>query len=56
MAEYRSMTLGECARFDKENGLAQRITGWGKICKLRANENSKSQRRKRNEKPKKKDY
>jgi hypothetical protein len=44
------MTLKECAKFDKDTGARERLTGWGQVCKIRAGENSKSQRRKRGSK------
>jgi hypothetical protein len=35
MAEYLQMTLRECAQYDKKNGLKEKLTGWGIICKDR---------------------
>ena len=29
--EYRTMTLRECAKFDKENKAREKVTGWGRI-------------------------
>lgn len=42
----RQMSLRECAKFDKDNGAKQRLTGWGAVCKARTGPHSKSQRRK----------
>lgn len=35
MAEYLQMTLKECAQYDRKNGLKEKLTGWGIICKDR---------------------
>jgi hypothetical protein len=35
MTEFKTMGLKECSFFDNSNGLKQRLTGWGKICKER---------------------
>jgi hypothetical protein len=35
MAEYQQMTLSQCARYDHQNKLKDKLTGWGKICKDR---------------------
>jgi hypothetical protein len=36
MAEYKSLSLREAAKFDFQNNLKSKLTGWGKICKDRA--------------------
>jgi hypothetical protein len=33
---YKTMSLSECAKFDHDNKLKFKLTGWGKICKDRA--------------------
>lgn len=33
--EFKTMTLSECAKFDKDNNLKSKLTGWGIICKDR---------------------
>jgi len=33
--EYKQMSLRESAKFDFENKLKDKLTGWGKICKDR---------------------
>jgi len=35
MAEYKQMTLGECAKHDQRTSARRRLTGWGIICKQR---------------------
>jgi len=35
MAEFKQMSLRQCAQFDQANGIAGRLTGWGKICRER---------------------
>jgi hypothetical protein len=42
-SKYKTMSLGECAKFDMENGLREKLSGWGRICKERF-ENRKSKR------------
>lgn len=32
---YKTMTLGECAKYDHETGQKARLTRWGMICKFR---------------------
>ena len=34
--EFKQMTLSECAKFDHDNKLKEKLTGWGMICKDRA--------------------
>lgn len=46
--EFKELSLREAAEFDRENGNANKQTGWGKICSKRAGENSRSQRRHQN--------
>jgi hypothetical protein len=47
MPEFKQMTLSECARFDHQNKLKDKLTGWGKICKDRqAKGISRKERRK----------
>ena len=46
--EVNMMSLRQSAEFDRVNGLKDKLTGWGIVSKLRANENSKSQKRKHN--------
>lgn len=45
-----AFSLKQAAAHDKSLGLKFRLTGWGKVCAERSGENSKSQRRKRNQK------
>lgn len=33
--KYKTMGLSECGKFDHDNGLANKITGWGRISKER---------------------
>jgi len=33
--ERPPMTLSQCAKFDWENGLRSKLTGWGKISQIR---------------------
>lgn len=35
MADYKTMTLGECARYDHTTKARERLTGWGIICRDR---------------------
>ena len=42
-SKYKTMSLGECAVYDRDNHLREKLTGWGKICKERG-ENRKSKR------------
>lgn len=35
MTEYKQLSLRQAAKFDRENGLAGRLTGWGRISKER---------------------
>lgn len=35
-SKYKQMGLRECAKFDFENKLREKLTGWGIICKDRA--------------------
>jgi hypothetical protein len=44
---YQTMTLSECALWDKNRGLKNKITGWGRICKARVGIGSTSKRAKR---------
>jgi hypothetical protein len=32
---YKTMTLSECAKYDHDNGLKNKLTGWGKVSKAR---------------------
>ena len=44
--EYKTLSLRESAKFDFENGLRDKLTGWGVICKLRHEKKiSRKQRR-----------
>lgn len=43
---YKTMSLRECARFDHERGLRDKLTGWGRVCKDRHDRGvSRKQRR-----------
>lgn len=42
-SKYKVMSLGECGKFDMENNLREKLSGWGRICKERF-ENRKSKR------------
>lgn len=33
---YKTMTLGECARYDHTTKAKERLTGWGLVCQKRA--------------------
>jgi hypothetical protein len=35
MAELRQLSLSQAAKFDHENNLKNKLTGWGIICKER---------------------
>lgn len=35
MAEYKTMSLRESGKFDHQNNLREKLTGWGRICKDR---------------------
>ena len=35
MPEYKTMTLSQCAAFDRQHGLRDKLTGWGIICQQR---------------------
>ena len=44
--EYKTLSLRESAKFDYENNLRDKLTGWGVICKLRHEKKiSRKQRR-----------
>lgn len=44
--EYKQMGLQECGQFDHQNGLKEKLTGWGIICKQRHEQGiSRKQRR-----------
>jgi len=34
--EFKQMTLGACAKFDKDNNISQKQTGWGVVSADRA--------------------
>lgn len=44
---YKTMTLSECGKFDFDNGLKNKLTGWGKICKDRCERGTSRKARKR---------
>lgn len=33
--EFKQMTLSQCAQFDNQNKLKDKVTGWGAISKMR---------------------
>ena len=33
---FQTLSLADAGEFDGKNGLKEKLTGWGKICKLRA--------------------
>lgn len=35
MSEFKQMTLSQCATFDHQSKLKDKLTGWGKISKSR---------------------
>ncbi len=44
--QFKQMGLSECAEYDHKNGLKDKLTGWGIICKDRHDKGiSKKQRR-----------
>jgi hypothetical protein len=46
--ERTPMTLSQCAKYDYENHLASKLTGWGRICKERKEKGiSRKEKRKR---------
>lgn len=42
-SKYKQLSLREAGEYDMQNGLKDKLTGWGIICKERA-ENRKSKR------------
>lgn len=44
--KYKTMSLRECGKYDMENGLREKLTGWGKICKDRASKGLRKRARK----------
>lgn len=50
MAEYKQLSLRESAKHDWQTGQKEKLTGWGKICALRAS-TGVSRKAKRKHKP-----
>jgi len=45
-SKFKTMSLSECGKYDMENKLAEKLTGWGKICKDRASKGLRKRKRK----------